>query len=106
MVPESVEPATTAARAGGEWQGQAQALQEQNAELRIRNGHGLVRGRDGDGSCRMWPSLRQQQRTGRKGEVRKMRLARALVTRSGSLAVPSPLGITRLESAAARWRRV
>ena len=106
VVPESVEPATTAARAGGEWQGQAQAPQEQNAELRIRNGHGLVRGRDGDGSGRVWPSLRQQQRTGRKGEVRKMRLARALVARSGSLALPSPQGITWLESAAARWRRV
>ena len=51
-------------------------------------------------------SLRQQQRTGRKGEVRKMRLARALVARSGSLALPSPQGITWLESAAARWRRV
>ena len=89
VVPESVEPATTAARAGGEWQGQAQAPQEQNAELRIRNGHGLVRGRDCAGSGRVWPSLRQQQRTGRKGEVRKMRHARALVARSGSLALPS-----------------
>ena len=87
VVPESVEPATTAARAGGRWQGQAQ---EQNAELRVRNGHGLVRGRDGDGSGRVWPSLRQQQRTVRKGEVRRNRLAPALVARSGSLALPSP----------------
>ena len=98
MVPESVEPATTAARAGGDWQGQAPAPQEQNAELRIRNGHS----RDGDRSCRVWPSLRQQQRTGRKGEGFFFFLSR-LFSRSPSprqTLAPRPQG---LDAAAACW---
>ena len=110
VVPESVEPATTTAREGGEWQGQAP--QEQNAELRIRNGLGLVRGRDGDGSGRVWPSLRQQQRMGRKGEVRKMRhdasrmRARRTIRQLGA-AIPAGHHLARKRSRApaARLRR-
>ena len=53
---------------------------------------GLMGRQDGEGPGRMRPRLREQQRTRRRRQVRKVCLARALVARSGSDALPTPKG--------------
>ena len=71
VVTERVQYPVAAASARCEREGQAQ-VQE-------------VQGAGSEGPC-----LGQQQRTGRRGEVRKMRLVRALIACTGSRTLPAP----------------
>ena len=68
---------------GSERQWQAQAAKEQNPEVRTGHGEFVPRAEDGEDLRHMGPSLREQQRSGRSGRLRKARLKRALVASAG-----------------------
>ena len=89
MVPISVQRATAGTVAGAEWQRQAQAAKEQNPEERTGHGEFVPRGEDGEDPRSMGPSLREQQRSGRGGKFRKVRLKLALVASTGCPALPT-----------------
>ena len=61
-------------------------------------------GREGPG--RMRPRLREQQRTRRRRQVSKACLARALIARSGSDALPTPKGNFRLAAVLSQAERL
>ena len=59
-------------------------------ELRTGDGDIIAGGQEVQGAGSEGPCLGQQQRTGRRGEVRKMRLVRALIACTGSRTLPAP----------------
>ena len=75
---------------GASGEGQAQAPQQQDPELRTGDGDIIVGGQEVQGAGSEGPCFGQQQRTGRRGEVRKMRLVRALIACTGSRTLPAP----------------
>ena len=90
MVAERVEHTVAAASARCEREGESQAPQQKDTELRTGDGHVIAGGQNVEGARGELPCLREQQRTGRRSEVSKMRLIRALIARTGSDALPSP----------------
>ena len=96
MVPIGVQRATAGTVAGAEWQRQAQAAKEQNPEERTGHGEFVSRAEDGEDPRSMGPSLREQQRSGRGGKFRKVRLKRALVASTGCPALPAAQEVLRL----------
>ena len=90
VVTERVQYPVAAASARCEREGQAQAPQQQDPELRTGDGDIIAGGQEVQGAGSEGPCLGQQQRTGRRGEVRKMRLVRALIACTGSRTLPAP----------------
>ena len=77
------------AAAWAEIKGQAQAPQEQDTEVRSGDDNILTRWQDHECSGRVRSSLREQQGAGRRGQVSKVRLERALVASMGGSALPA-----------------
>ena len=90
VVAERVEHTVAAASARCEREGESQAPQQKDTELRTGDGHVIAGGQNVEGAGGELPCLREQQRTRRRSEVSKMRLIRALIARTGSDALPSP----------------
>ena len=90
VVAERVEHTVAAASARCEREGESQAPQQKDTELRTGDGHVIAGGQNVEGAGGELPCLREQQRTRRRSEVSKMRLIRALIARMGSDALPSP----------------
>ena len=90
MVAERVEHTVAAASARCEREGESQAPQQKDTELRTGDGHVIAGGQNVEVAGGELPCLREQQRTRRRSEVSKMRLIRALIARTGSDALPSP----------------
>ena len=89
VVTERVQYPVAAASARCEREGQAQAPQQQDPELRTGDGDIIAGGQEVQGAGSEEPCLGQQQRTGCRGEVRKMRLVRALIACTGSRTLPA-----------------
>ena len=89
VVAERVEHTLAAASARCEREGESQAPQQKDTELRTGDGHVIAGGQNVEGAGGELPCLREQQRTRRRSEVSKMRLIRALIARTGSDALPS-----------------
>ena len=91
VVTKRVEATPTSACAWRDRQRKSQASQQDNPEL--RRGDRELRGgwEDCQGTCSVWPSLRQQQRTRCGIKVRKMQLERALIAGCSSKLVTARL---------------
>ena len=91
-VPQRAQASSTCARAWSDRQGQSQAAQEDNPELRRRQGQPGSRG-NRECMCRMWPGRQQQQRSRRGTEVRRMQLEHALISGRSGLRIPGQHGL-------------
>ena len=89
VVTERVQYPVAAASARCEREGQAQAPQQQDPELRTGDGDIIAGGQEVHGAGSEGPCLGQQQCTGRRSEVRKMRLVHALIACTGSRTLPA-----------------
>ena len=96
MVSVCIKHAAAGAIARAKRERHAQAAQEQDAEVRVRYCNIIRRGQYREGSGRVRTSLGEQQRPGRRGQISKVRLERALIAGMGSSALPSAQEIRRL----------
>ena len=103
VVAKGVQPTPTAAGSRSEWEGQAQPPEQKDTELGTGYAHGLVGGRNGEGASGVRPCLREQQRAGRRWKVRKVRLTRALIARTGGSPLPAPQGIASIIPSLSCW---
>ena len=101
VIPERVKATPASAGARGKRQWQAQAAEQEDAEVGTGDDEGLMGRQGGEGPGRMRPRLREQHRTRRRRQVSKVCPARALIARSGSDALPTPKGNFRLAGPAA-----
>ena len=104
VILERVKATPASAGAQGKRQRQAQAAEQEDAEVGTGDDDGLMGRQGGEGPGRMRPRLREQQRTRRRRQVSKVCLARALIARSGSDALPTPKGNFRLAGPAGTRR--
>ena len=87
--PQRVKAVAAAASAGAERQGKAQPSKQQDPELCAGDRDIVGGGEDRKHTAGVWAGLREQQGTGRRRKVSKVRLERALVAGSASLALPA-----------------
>ena len=105
VIPERVKATPASAGAQGKRQRQAQAAEQEDAEVGTGDDDGVMGRQGGEGPGRMRPRLREQERTRRRRQVSKVCLARALIARSCSDALPTPEGNFRLATRTAGRRR-